>query len=506
MRLRQLMVVVLISGALVGMLPNAAAACSCAGLGPEEMLAGHDAAFVGRLVSRRGGLLAGDATWGFEVTREVKGDFAPTVKISSPSSGASCGFELDEGQEAAIFVRVEGTQLHSGLCSTLDADAMRAFLNPQRVVKTRATLLVAAGGSDPHLWLFDDDGRLAGATGDAGRGWLEDVAVCPGGRTVVELWEGEVVVRDLGTLRAVRTHAVPGDVGRVWCDDAAGHRIMAARRNHSTGDWASIVSLRAPRRAVVSGDWIDVELIGDHLVTTVGRENTQLRRISLASGREALMYRALGQPRVDTDIPASIEGLAVSPDGTRVAFEVTTYPADGAPSSDVFIYDVRTGRRLATRHIPAEGMQVRWLDDSAVVFTSYEQGTQLLAAADLQTLARFGRGVEWVSLRGSGGTVLGMDGPRLAALDIDTGRARTLAAVPAEHSSWLLRLPLPIRINGPKQQRPPRPPAAPTGAQLSGPAYTSSDALSLLPSAPAASVAAMLLVGVFLLWAKRRRP
>ena len=506
-RLRWLMVVTLTCGIVLGVLPKTAQACSCAGAGPAEMLATHDAAFIGQLVSRRGGLLGGDATWTFQVTQEVKGSFAPTVKISSPSSGAACGFELEKGQEAAIFVRVDGQRLHSGLCSTLDADALRAHLNPQPVVSTRATLLVASGdgGAGRHLWLFDDRGRLANTSTDGRGEWLDDLTICPRGTTLAELWEGQVVVRDVRTLKALRTQRVPRTVGRIWCRDADGGDILAARRNRATGDWDSVVSLRAPRRPVVSGDWIDLEVVDDHLVAAVGREHTQLRRISLATGDQSLLHTARDRPGATTHIPAGIEGFAISPDGARVAFEVTSYPDSGTPSSDVFVYELSTGRRVAVTRVTAEGTEVRWADDNSVVFTSYEEEPRLLGASDLRPRASLPAGVHWAQLQGPDSTLLGMDGPRLASVDVTTGRVRTLATIPAEYSSRLLRLPRPLKVRPDPAQREPTAPPVAGGGDVAAPSELRGGGRSLPATAALAAAAALLLLTALLLLRSRRR-
>lgn len=268
---------------------------------------------------------------------------------------------------------------------------MRAFLEPEPIVKARPTLLVAGGdggGNGRHLWLFDDKGGLANASTDNHGQVLEDISLCPGGRTVVELWNGKVVVRELRTLRKVTVHRVPRNVGRVWCRDAAGRDVIGARRSNRTGDWQSIVTVRSPRQAGRPGDFVGVEVVDDLLIATVGRENTHLRRIDLRSGRETLIHRAAGRPGVATHIPAGIEGFSISPDGTRVAFEVTSYPEQGDPSSDVFVYDIRSGQRAARAFHPGEGFEVRWLDDTSLLFSTYGGTSRRPRCSTLRISAR----------------------------------------------------------------------------------------------------------------------
>ena len=447
--------------AVWALLPGVAHACSCASGSAKEMLNGSDAAFLGRLEGKSGGLLGGDATWTFKVTKWIKRDLGPTVRIRSAADGAACGFELEPGQEAAIFVTIDGDVLRGGLCSTMDADAVRAHLQPQRAVDTAATLLVAAGGSAPHLWLFDDRGRLAGVSEDSRGEWLADVALCPKGHTAVELWEGgTVVVRDLRSFRA-KTIAGPRNLGRVWCRNADGSRLLGARRSNATGDYNAIVDLRSPRRPLVSGDWVGVELAGRHLVVTVGREHTQLRRISLATGDTTLLHTATSSIG-NVHVGPSIESFSLDPARNRVAFEVTNYPENGAPSSDAFVRSIADRTLLAHRHIAGEGDQLRWLDDQALLFTTYDNDAMVLDAGNLATRTTLPDKTSWPAVRRPAGTLLGMDGPRLSSLAVPAGRVRTLASIPAEYSSWIIPLPEPLEVQGPEAAtNPPAPEPTP---------------------------------------------
>lgn len=486
------------------------------------MLDSHDAAFIGTLVQRSGGVLgAGNATFTFTVTQDLKGAFKDTVNISSAADGAACGFEIEEGDEAAIFVSVEGGRLHSGLCSTLDADVMRAFIEPEPIVKARPTLLVAAGGGGGkgrHLWLFDDRGRLASASTDNHGQALEDMSLCPGGRTAVELWSGKVVVRALRTLRAVTVHRVPRNVGRVWCRDAAGRDVIGARRSNATGDWKSIVAVRSPGRPLVEGDFVGVEIVDDVLVAAVGRENTELRRIDLRSGRETLIHRATSRPGVTTHIAPGIEGFSISPDRTRVAFEVTSYPEQGDPSSDVFVYDITSGQREARAFHPDEGFEVRWLDDTSLLFSSYGadvEEAQVLSAADLRVEATLPKKTHWASLR-RGDTLLGVDGPRLATVDVQTGEVSTLATIPVEYGSWVVRLPQPLKVRAGATTEDTEGPAAASEAPAQAPVGRPDprgevaggaelEGKAALPLVPVAAAGALALLALGFLAVRRRR-
>jgi hypothetical protein len=505
---RRVLIALLLSGVAIGLLPVVAYACSCVGGSPAAMLARHDAAFIGPLDSVRGGMFWGEATFRFTAKQWIKGNLGETVKINAPPSGASCGFELKEGDEAAIFVKIEGNRLVSGLCSTLDADTVRAHLEPKPFDKTRATILVAAGAGqgDRHIWLYDDQGRLAGAAADARGDWLEDLAMCPGGRTAVELWDGPrgVVVRDLRTLRVTRSPRVPRDIGQVWCDDADGNTLFGARRSPDTGDFDAVLSLLAPRTAVVRGAWTNVEVVGNHVVATVGREHTRLERISLKTGRVTTLHQSHDFGTEPDRVPAGIEGFAISPDQTRVAFQVTRYPKKGNASSSVFVYDLASGRAVAATHVPVAGEQVRWLDHNQLVLTSYEGAAYVLAAATLHIRTLLSDNAHWAAVTGAQGALLGMDGPRLVSVDPTSGEIRRLATIPVESDQHLIRLPRPLAVKAPARSAL-RPPAAPPkAAGPSVPTATSSRG-PLEVAALAGAATALLALGLLALLGVRRR-
>ncbi|MBA3621134.1 MAG: hypothetical protein M3425_07695 [Actinomycetota bacterium] len=446
LRRRQLLVVGLLAASLLPVMAWPASACSCALGSPAEMIDGHDAAFLGSVAGVRSAGM-NRHIWTFDVQRWVKGDLGPTVEVATASSGASCGFELRHGEEAAIFLTVEADKVEGGLCSTLDADAVRAHLDPQRVRAGTATTVVSGGdGAGAHLWLFDDRGRLVGSADDPRGDWLMDFGLCPGGRRAVELWERKVVIRDLATQRGLRALRVPANVGRVWCRDANATAVLVARQDHATGDWGSIARLDALHRPLVSGDFVEVDVVGRHLLATVGRDDTQLRRLSLRTDRVSLLHQAADDSGAELNVPPGIEGFAVNPAGDRVAFEVTRYPEGGQPSSEVFVRDISDGALLTTAWFNFEGSAVQWLDDQRLVFTNDDDPPVVLDADDLDVLAELPAEAGWATVAGADGALIGMDGPRLSSVVPATGSVSVLATVPAQYTGWLERLPRPLRV------------------------------------------------------------
>ncbi len=501
----RILLVAALAVAGLGVSASTASACSCAFSEPAEMIAAHDAGFIGTATKVRG-LGWGDRRWTFQVQRWVKGDLGGTVTVSAPASGASCGFELELGQEAAIFLRLEGDVARGGLCSTVDADAVRAHLDPPPPsTGRRATTLVAGGSGGPYLWLFDDDGGLVASKATSRRSELVDYSVCPGGRRLVEVWERRVVVRSLETLRRLRTVAVPEDVGRVWCNDRRARSVLVARTDDESGDWSAIAPLGALGEPLVRGAWVDVEIVGDRLLATVGREHTELRLVSLYASKTALLHVAADHTGAPLSVEPAIEGFAVSPDAERVAFEVTRYPAQGRPSSEVFVYDLATRQLLARAGFDVEGGAVGWLDESQLVLSAYEHPPLVLGADDLSVRAELPADAFWVASVNPDGDLIGMDGPRLAAVTPATGAMHVLATVPTQFA-WYERLAQPVRVSAAAQRRS-RAAAKAASAGSPVPGGPSEDApvrgdrsAVLLPGA------AGVLVLTGLVWTRRRCP
>lgn len=208
----------------------------------------------------------------------------------------------------------------------------------------------------------------------------------------------------------------------------------------------SIVDLRNPRRPLLEGDWIDVEVVAKDVIGSVGREYTKLHRYRIGDGRRAVLHAATS--RFPSSIPASIEGFDVSPDASRIIFEVTHYPENGEPSSDVFVRDISSGALVAHRRIGSEGAEVRWLDDDSVLYTDYEGAASMLHAGTLSDDVALPPKTGRAAVQTSGGAVLGMEGARLSSLDPATGRVRKLAAVAAEYAPWVIPLPRALRVRG----------------------------------------------------------
>lgn len=122
---RGLALAVVLSAIVVVRSATPAYACSCVGI--ERQLADPnssiDAAFVGTVVDApkafSGGSSARLVTWTFRVEEVYAGELPATVKVKSPVSGASCGFEgISVGSRLGVLLRRESGDWHGGLCSS----------------------------------------------------------------------------------------------------------------------------------------------------------------------------------------------------------------------------------------------------------------------------------------------------------------------------------------------------------------------------------------------------
>ncbi len=307
--------------------------------------------------------------------------------------------------------------------------------------------MVAGGASGVYLWLFDDRGGLVGSVDHARDDQLEDFDVCPGGRRAVELWERRVVVRDLATLRPAKTVRVPGDVDEVSCRSRKAGDVVVALRDNATGNFRAIAPLDDLDRPLVSGDWVALEVAGDDVLATVGREHTELQRLSVRTGARKILHRAEDDSGAVLSVEPSIEGFVVSPDGRRVAFEVTHYPQGAPRSSEVFVYRIDDGRLLGSATFAVEGADLRWLDDQRLVLTSYGHAPLVLDADGLAVQAELPEAADWAAVAAKRGRLMGMDGPRLSAVKPSTGEVSVLATVPTQFTRWIERLPQPLRVS-----------------------------------------------------------
>ena len=122
----------LVALAASALLPASAAACSCAPIEPRDRLAAGDAAFTGRVISRRKHEGAPDYpgnatfTYVFRVGHSFNRRHRKRLRLTAGSQSAACGVLFRKGERVGAFVYRDGGQLTTNLCSIADPDELIA--------------------------------------------------------------------------------------------------------------------------------------------------------------------------------------------------------------------------------------------------------------------------------------------------------------------------------------------------------------------------------------------
>jgi hypothetical protein len=151
--------VALVALALSALLPDCAHACSCAGGAPFRVLAkGADASavFSGEVLdveegspTRMFGTRIPSSRVTLRVSEVWKGPQRESLEVSTPESGATCGYNFKEGQEYLVYAYGRQGPLKVDLCS-----------ETRLLSKAGAHLRVLGDGRSPG-----DDGALSDTSG-----------------------------------------------------------------------------------------------------------------------------------------------------------------------------------------------------------------------------------------------------------------------------------------------------------------------------------------------------
>ncbi|MFN2587737.1 MAG: hypothetical protein ABR613_06450 [Actinomycetota bacterium] len=367
---------------------QAAKACSCAYGDPRDMFEAADGAFVGTFVESHPvepdpTSSDADTVYTFVLDEEHKGELGEpggTVEVHAPLSGASCGLEVRPGRQYGIFlyVREPDGAWESSLCSQVSPETMREAASPLPAPTSNDPVRMIAGGSfgDAQTMMLDADGDTVGyGFGDID---VEHVAGCRGGARVIEIGRDYparpiLFVRDVSSLEVVESVELP--VGRrrglsveaVTCLSESGRRSAVFATNYREPEAYGVL-------LTIAGDDVDVVHEGDGRSATFagrgaylqrGRWGRLLTRVSLRTGNERFV--ALLPPRVLT-------GLALSPDGSRLAgISYPRWHAMDERASRVYTVDLPGGRiRTASLGRGERDAQVLWWSRSRLVmFVSY---------------------------------------------------------------------------------------------------------------------------------------
>ena len=421
-----------------------ARACSCAPTDPRDRLADGEPAVIGEVEARRTveSTPAGEVfEYTVRVERGLNASLGPVVMIRGASNGGACGFRWEVGQRVGAFLWREGGNWTTGLCSLVSPAALAAATKPYPRARGRGRVALLLGGSfaGARVMALDRAGRVLGY--GFGPGSVGELSVCPGARRSAELVHAgagttRVAVRELRTLRVLRSLPAPRATTALRCADRSGRRLFAAGVHYPRANPRGRVRIArltrgGPRRVAAAGG--DTVALTGTRAYVAGR--SAVLAVDLATGRSANLasYPDAG-------------AIAPGPFGTRLAVSGVRHRTRvfALPGGDL-LGEVAGG-------VPA------WLPDGRLL-VSGTGGTHIYGA-DLAPLRRLPR------LPASPGAVLanrayGVARRRLYALDLVSGRRRGVT-LPDPDTFALAPVPGAPRIHAPRTA--PSPAAAATAA------------------------------------------
>lgn len=452
--------------ALVG--ATEADVCSCAAPGPEadgerQSLAAGARAFVGRVVAKeRKSPESGFArvySYRLRVERSFNVRLGRTLRLASPADGGSCGFEWRKGQRVAGYLSGRRGRWSTNLCSLADPrDLLRdSRPYPAPAQRGRVAALAYGGFSGASVLALDRGGRILGygfgpRPNDFGP---YAASVCPGSRTAVEAGVtgrggSRLVTRDLATFRQTTSRSVEAFALR--CMNAGGSDVVLARGSLSSQDAPAryrLSRLRGQSRLLLRrGKASALALSARFGFTLEGGESRRVVGTDLGNGRSRLLAR----------LPQRADGLAVSPDGTRLAVRMDGSESPRRHAALVVIDLNRSRPRVYRRPLesPFAGGELIWAGSRRLLRIPFS-GRFRAYSGRLAPLGRFGRA------RGGPSALLGdrlLELRRGVLRSVSTrrragGRIRSL---PTANTSLLLAVPgEPSMTAGARRRSPGRP-------------------------------------------------
>jgi hypothetical protein len=416
-------VVPLLAFMLVLATAQVARACSCAPGDPRDALHRSDGAFVGALVERTE---VDDQTsiFTFEVETAVKGTLGAEVDVRSASNGASCGLEVGFGQRIGLFLdTADDGAWTSGLCSQIDPDVLLQAAQPLPPPDGVGPVRYVVGGNlgENRLMALDRKGRTLGY--GAGDGYAQDVHVCPGATRVLEAAAAGrralLVVRELPSLDVVRTITL-AETRRPWlpyaeCLNGKGGRLLAFER-HKAEYWLHQVT-GSTDRVVWHGHVRDV-VIQDGRAYVI--DDLEMFQVNMRDGSL--------EPLVQ--IPSHVQGITISPDGTRIAgFVYGRYQPVQTPSRVISVR-IADGVMKSFELTDFAAGDVKWVDAQTIAYLPGGSDDQHAWLLDARTMRSVGGFDGWYAADSVvlGGAAFGIGWGQLARAALDDGDVRLVRA------------------------------------------------------------------------------
>lgn len=340
MRVNRVVRVVCLVGALLLVPIESAKACSCAFGDPRDSFEQAEGAFVGTFLESHlaeppdldGGFSSGDDTiYSFQLDEEYKGELGDpgdVVEVHSAFDGASCGLEVQQGEQYGLFleIRQEDAVWTSSLCSQVTPKTMREAASPlpEPTGKGPVRLLVGGSFGEAQVMGLDRRGRTLGY--GFGGSEVTSMDVCPGGERALEIagtyrQPPHLFVRDLDSFRTVRKMELPygrgnefsrQDARAVDCRSKNGRRAIVFSTNDREPNARSLVMKLTGRknRILHEGSGRSATFGAHHAYLQEGAFGRDLVRLGLKTGNTRPIARL---PRRHST------ATVLSPDGKRLA-------------------------------------------------------------------------------------------------------------------------------------------------------------------------------------------
>ena len=305
----------------------------------------------------------------------------------------------------------------------IDPDVLLQAAQPLPPPDGAGPVRYVVGGNlgENRLMALDRMGRTLGY--GVGDGDAQDVHICPGATRVLEAAASGrnalLVVRELPSLGVVRTITI-AETRRPWvpqtaCLNGTGGRLLAFER-HRAEYWLHQVT-GSTDRVVWHGHVRDVVIQDGRAYVIDGLE---LFEVNVRDGSLDPL----------APIPPHVQGIAVSPDGTRIAgFVYGRYLPVQTPSR---VISVRIADGLMTSFELTDfaAGDVAWVDARTIAYLPGGSDDQHAWLLDARTMRSVGGFDGWYAAESVvlGGAVFGIGWGQLARADLGVGDVRLVRA------------------------------------------------------------------------------
>ncbi len=317
------------------------------------------------------------------------------VTVYSPSNGGACGFELRNGERAAIFARESGERFVGGLCATMPSEVALAEMEPTAAVPGLARFAVFGNFEGKLAAYFDATGRFLGYEGEHSSegSWQPASLPCHDGI--------HAAVLDHLTLRAVEMATAEDVVAPITFDEDMGPEMLGCtnpgdvviveegvdgvnrRRDATTGQTTTLFE-RPGRAMAATDDGIAVvEYLdpGERLLLINDDGERELARIDREEDEDHRGYAS----------------VAAAPSGDGLAVLEVDYRRPGPVISTVRLIDTDTGDERIARTIEGESWAASWLDPDHLGVTFGSDSVSHIEILDASNLQSVGRVPDWRS-------------------------------------------------------------------------------------------------------------